>query len=161
MATSLREFVQDLLTDLPRGSATKLANHCDVTPPTITRWKTGTNTPELSTWPLIEEFFELERGTLASQGGDRSSLTDELDRIQHSINRAQADLDELKRFLPSPPQERMGATANSSAPTKSEMILAALSGNTDLSAEERLDVTDALDGLLEQQDPDFAPPDED
>lgn len=63
------DVLRDLIKDYPRGVQAKLAKHMHVKPQTITKWLKGEVIPPVERWLDIEDFFEVERFTIAKRIG--------------------------------------------------------------------------------------------
>jgi hypothetical protein len=69
----IRDYVGGLIRNAPRGTQAKLARELGAPVQTVNKWALGMTCPSPRSWSVIEQFFELEEGTLSGLGG----LTDQ------------------------------------------------------------------------------------
>lgn len=78
MFSTLEKRLKDVSADMPRGWQKKLADHCNVSAPSVSDWVAG-KTAGLEAGHLIKcaEFFRVSPQWMASGEGDRTSINPE------------------------------------------------------------------------------------
>jgi len=62
-------IIGDAVNRSGRGSRARLAEACEVTAATVTKWTQGHTIPEPAKWPTIESELDLEPGAIATACG--------------------------------------------------------------------------------------------
>lgn len=62
-------LISEAIAERPRGTQAKLARHVGVPEATVSRWAKRQSCPAHTYWPALEEFFEMEPGTIRGAGG--------------------------------------------------------------------------------------------
>lgn len=75
--TRVGDKVRSLFDEPGRGSQSDLARLLQISQPAVNRWRKNNGDPDQIYWPLIEQFFELDPGTLlaVALGVDNDSHT--------------------------------------------------------------------------------------
>jgi len=83
------------------GVQARLAAATGVTGPAVSRWITGLSIPKRELWPAIEEFFNLEPGTLSLIAGINAPA--EIDTLRHRLEKLEERLDEIIAIIQQSP----------------------------------------------------------